>query len=195
MNEFVNWIDKCWEKTHIISKLSVYIYIYHDVHVNTCIYVLSSFFINPIVFIQPPDKSESLSNLRFMIVYIVSANIYCLIWTYRTQKRSFLWEPFNGSRGHIYDANYPYLYSHKSWRMIPYSVFAAGIKCNGEHNDWLKTFRLFLLGTLYNFLTFDIYFWSIWNKKKIFDINGENKFFCNLCRVFSLNWSASVLHV
>lgn len=81
-------------------------------------------------------------------------------------KRSFLWEPFNGSRGHIYDANYPYLYSHKSWRMIPYSVFAAGIKCNGEHNDWLKTFRLFLLGTLYNFLTFDIYFWSIWNKKK-----------------------------
>lgn len=96
--------------------------------------------------------------------------------------------------GHIYDANYPYLYSHKSWRMIPYSVFAAGIKCNGEH-DWLKTFRLFLLGTLYNFQTFDIYFWSIWNKKKIFDINGENKFFCNLCRVFSLNWSASVLHV
>lgn len=60
--------------------------------------------------------------------------------------------------------------------------------------DW-RLFGCSFWAHYITFLTFDIYFWSIWNKKKIFDINGENKFFCNLCRVFSLNWSASVLHV
>lgn len=47
--------------------------------------------------------------------------------------------------------------------------------CNGEQNDWQKTFRLFLLGTLYNFLTFDILFLLILKLKKwsIFDINSE----------------------